>query len=371
MEIDYYELLGVARDANQNEIKKAYRRLAMEYHPDKNPGDKAAEEKFKEIGEAYAVLSDPQKRAQYDRFGKEGLRGGFSGGFGGGFSDPFEIFREVFGGGFGDIFGMGGQRRPGKRRGSDLQLRLQLTLEEIATGVKKKIKLKRQNACDACNGSGMSPGTSKVICPSCHGHGEVAYRQGFFTVSQTCQRCGGEGQIIDRPCPKCHGDGRTRGEATIELDIPAGIAEGQYLTIRGEGNIGPRGGPRGDVLIVVEEKKHPDFERHGDDIVYHLRLAFTQVALGDEVEVPTLKGRATISIPPGTQSGKILRMKGKGIPHLNSYHTGDQLIKVHVWTPTKLSSKEKALLKELSVSENIYPQKEDKSFFERMKEAIL
>ena len=217
----------------------------------------------------------------------------------------------------------------------------------------------------------MSSGTSKVTCPSCQGRGEVAYRQGFFTVSQTCQRCGGEGDIIDRPCPTCHGDGRTRGEAAIDVDIPAGIAEGQYLTIRGEGNIGPRNGPRGDVLVIIEEKKHNEFERHGDDIVYNLRLAFTQVALGAEVEVPTLKGHAKINIPAGTQSGKILRMKGKGIPHLNSYHTGDQLIKVHVWTPTKLNNSEKALLKELASSENIHPGKEDKSFFERMKEAIL
>ena len=370
---DYYELLGIRRDADAGEIKKAYRKLAMEYHPDKNPGDKVAEEKFKKIGEAYAVLSDPQKRAQYDRFGKEGMRGGFSGGFGGGgFADPFDIFREVFGGGFGDIFGMGGgHRRSAQKRGTDLQLRLQLTLEEIATGIKKSILLKRQDQCSTCKGSGMSAGTSKTTCPSCHGQGEVAYRQGFFTVSQTCQRCGGEGQIIDRPCPTCHGDGRVRGEATIEVDIPAGISEGQYLTIRGQGNLGPNNGPRGDVLVIIEEKKHPHFERHGDDIVYHLRLAFTQVALGADVDVPTLKGRATITIPAGTQSGKILRMKGKGIPHLNSYHTGDQLVKVHVWTPTKLSNTEKALLKELALSENIYPKKEDKGFFERMKEAIL
>jgi molecular chaperone DnaJ len=369
---DYYELLGVRKDADQGEIKKSYRKLAMEYHPDKNPGDKAAEDKFKEIGEAYAVLSDSQKKAQYDRFGKEGMRGGFSGGQSGGYSDPFDIFREVFGGGFGDIFGMGGsQKRSSKKRGADLQLRLQLSIEEIASGVKKTIKLKRQDTCSTCKGSGMSAGTSKATCPSCHGQGEVAYRQGFFTVSQTCQRCGGDGEIIDRPCSTCHGDGRTRGQAAIEIEIPAGIAEGQYLTVRGEGNIGPRNGLRGDVLVIIEEKKHAEFERHGDDVVYNLRLAFPQVALGADVEVPTLKGHATITIPAGTQSGKILRMKGKGIPHLNSYHTGDQLIKVHVWTPTKLNNAEKALLKELASTENIHPGKEDKSFFERMKEAIL
>jgi len=373
-EEDYYSILGIGRNADQNEIKKAYRKLAMENHPDRNPGDKSAEERFKRISEAYAILADPQKRAEYDRFGKAGARGA-GGGFSsyGGFSgDPFDIFREVFGGGFGDIFGMGGaQRRSAKRRGADLQLRLELALEEISQGVKKKIKLKKQVACDTCDGSGLSPGTSKVTCPACQGQGEVAYRQGFFTVSQTCQRCNGEGQIIDKPCPTCHGDGRVRGESYIEIDVPAGIAEGQYLTVRGEGNVGPRGGPQGDVLIIIEEKKHSDFERHGDDIVYHLHLSFPQVALGDEVEVPTLDGKAKISIPAGTQGGKILRMKGKGIPHLNSYKKGDELIKVHVWTPSKIGAKEKALLKELATFESINPNKEDKSFFERMKEAIL
>jgi molecular chaperone DnaJ len=374
-EDEYYSLLGIARDADQNEIKKAYRKLAMEYHPDRNPDNKEAEEKFKKLSEAYAVLSDPQKRAEYDRFGKAGMRGGAGGfgGFSGGFSgDPFDIFREVFGGGFGDIFGMGGsQGRSSKRRGADLQLRLKLSLEEIATGVKKKIKLKKQVDCDTCDGTGKSPGTSKVTCPACHGRGEVAYRQGFFTVSQTCQRCGGEGSIIDKPCPTCHGDGRVRGEDQIDIEVPAGIAEGQYLTVRGEGNVGPRGGPPGDVLIIIEEQKHDDFERHGDDIVYHLNLSFPQVVLGAEVEVPTLEGKAKISIPAGTQSGKILRMKNKGIPRLNSYKRGDELIKVHVWTPTKIGSKEKSLLKELAKFDSVQPQNDDKSFFERMKEAIL
>lgn len=374
-EDDYYSLLGIGRDADQNEIKKAYRKLAMEYHPDRNPDNKEAEDKFKKLSEAYAVLSDPQKRAEYDRFGRAGARGaGGFGGFSGGFSgDPFDIFREVFGGGFGDIFGMGGSGggRSNRRRGADLQLRLKLSLEEIATGVKKKIKLKKQVDCDTCDGTGKSPGTSKVTCPACHGRGEVAYRQGFFTVSQTCQRCGGEGSIIDKPCPTCHGDGRVRGEDQIEIDVPAGIAEGQYLTVRGEGNVGPRGGPPGDVLIIIEEKEHDDFERHGDDIVYHLNLSFPQVVLGAEVEVPTLEGKAMITIPAGTQSGKILRMKNKGIPRLNSYRRGDELIKVHVWTPTKIGSKEKSLLKELAKFDSLQPRKDDKNFFERMKEAIL
>ncbi len=372
---DYYEILGVNRNADQNEIKKAYRKLAMKYHPDRNPGDKNAEEKFKELGKAYAVLSDPQKRAQYDRFGEAGTRTGGQGGFGGGFTDPFDIFREVFGGGgFGDIFGMGGsssRRRSTVTRGADLQVRLKLTLEEIAKGVTKKIKIKKQEKCDTCNGTGASPGTSKVTCPMCHGRGEVAYRQGFFSVAQTCQRCHGEGQIIDKPCHACHGDGRVKRESMMEVEIPAGIAEGQYINLRQQGNVGPRGGPRGDVIVIVEEKKHPDFERHGDDVIYHLKLTIPQAVLGDEIKVPTLDGKATISVPPGTQSEKILRMKGKGIPHLNSHGAGDQLIKVHVWIPTKLNNKEKDAFKSLSDSENIHPPNEDKSFFERVKEAFV
>lgn len=372
---DYYQILGVGRSAEVNEIKKAYRQLAMKYHPDKNPGDKEAEEKFKKIGEAYAVLSDPQKRRQYDQFGSAGMRGfGGFGGYGtpGGF-DPFDIFREVFGGGFGDIFGMGtsGRRRSSARRGSDLQMRLKLTLEEIATGVNKKIKLKKLVHCNICSGSGLKPGTSKVACSVCRGAGEVAYRQGFFTVSRTCSHCQGEGQIIQHPCTKCNGDGRTKAETALDIDVPAGVSEGQYLTIQNAGNAGARGGPNGDVIVVIEEIEHEHFERHGDDIVYHLPLSFPQAALGDEVEVPTLGGKAKISIAPGTQSEKILRMKGKGIPHLNSYGSGDQLVRVSVWTPTKVTEEEKKLLQDLAKHENMHPQKDDKSFFKKMKEAIL
>jgi len=371
---DYYELLGVNRDSNTNEIKKAYRKLAMQYHPDKNPGDKNAEERFKEISEAYAVLSDPQKRHQYDQFGKAGMRGaGGFGGFEGGFVDPFDIFREVFGGGFGDIFGMGGssRRRSVSKKGADLQIRLKLTLEEIHSGVKKKIKIKKYISCETCKGTGASPGTSFVTCQSCQGRGEVAYRQGFFTVTQTCQTCSGEGKIVEKPCSTCNGAGRTRGESTIDVEIPAGVAEGQYLTLRNAGNVGPNGGPNGDVIVVIEESPHEYFERHGDDIVYNLQVGFTQVALGEEIEVPTLNGKARINIAAGTQSGKILRMRGKGLPHLNSYGSGDQLIRVFVWTPTKLNAKSKEMLKQLSGHEEMFPKKDDKSFFERMKEAIL
>ncbi len=368
-EKDYYEILGVSREADQNEIKKAYRKLAMEYHPDRNPGDKDAEERFKEIGVAYAVLSDPQKRAEYDRFGRSGMRGGGFSGFGG-FADPFDIFREVFGGGFGDIFGMGQTvRRSGKQRGADLQLQLELSLEEIARGVSKKVKIKKHVVCEECGGRGTGGGAAMVTCPACQGHGQVAYRHGFFTVSQTCRRCNGEGQIIDRPCNACRGEGRLRREVTLEIDVPAGMSQGQYLTLRGQGNAGPRGGPQGDILVFIREKEHPHFTRHGDDILYDLYISFPQAALGAEVEVPTLDGKAKITVPAGTQNGKILRMKGKGIPQLNSYRTGDQLIKVHVWIPTKLGSKEKRLLEELAQFDSLKPNREDKSFFDRMKEA--
>jgi molecular chaperone DnaJ len=369
---DYYTVLGVSRDADADTIKKAYRKLAMEYHPDKNPGDKQAEEKFKEIAEAYAILSDPQKRRQYDQFGSEGMRGGTGGFDPRGFSDPFDIFREVFGGGFGDIFGMGGGggRRASAQRGTDLQVRLKLDLEEIGRGVSKKLKIKKLIRCEKCGGSGAKSGTSMTTCPQCQGRGEVAYRQGFFSISRTCGRCYGEGKIIEHPCSACNGEGRVRGETTLEVDIPAGVAEGQYLTIRNAGNIGVRGGPSGDVLVIIEEKAHAHFQRHGNDILYDLTISFPQLALGDEVEVPTLGGKARITIAPGTQSGKILRMRGKGIPNLNGGGSGDQLIRINAFTPTKLSEAEKDLLKQLAKFESIYPDKSDRGLFEKMREAM-
>ncbi len=374
---DLYKLLGVSRDASQAEIKKAYRKLAMQYHPDRNPDDKQAEDRFKQVGEAYSVLSDPEKRRRYDQFGATDMRGGGAGGFGGaggmGF-DPFDIFREVFGGGFGDIFGGGGgqgRRRSTVQRGSDLQIRIKLTLEEIAKDTTKTVKLKRLVSCETCDGSGAKPGTGKETCPMCHGNGEVAYRQGFFTLARTCPRCHGEGSIISQPCSTCQGDGRVKGESTIEVDIPHGVSQGQYLTIRNSGNVGPRGGPIGDVIVVIEEAEHPFFERHGDDILYDLHLGFPNAALGAEVEVPTLNGKAKISIPSGTQSGKILRMRGKGIPHLNSSGSGDQLIRVQIYTPKKLSEEERQILQDLEKRENMHPKRGEKGFFERVKEAFV
>lgn len=373
-EKSYYDILEINRNADIHEIKKAYRRLAMQYHPDKNPNDKSAEDKFKEIGEAYAVLSDPQKRNQYDRFGKAGARGmgGFDGFGMGGSVDPMDIFREFFSGSsFEDLFRTGSsRRRSSARRGSDLQVPLKLTLEEIAKGVKKTIKLKKHLTCSSCQGSGASAGSNSTTCQTCHGRGEVAFRQGFFSVTQTCQRCGGEGRVIENPCSKCNGEGRVRGEDKIEIDIPAGISEGQYITVRNAGNAGPRGGGNGDLLVIIHQEPHELFERHGDDLVFNLYLGFTQVALGDEVEVPTINGKAKISIAPGTQGGKILRLRSKGLPHLNATGSGDQLVRIFVFIPTKLNTKEKQLLKELSQQSNLFPSNSDKSLFDRMKEAM-
>ncbi|MFQ5864694.1 MAG: molecular chaperone DnaJ [bacterium] len=374
---DYYEILGVHRDASTDEIKKAYRKLAMEYHPDRNPGDKQAEEKFKEVAEAYEVLKDNEKRVRYDRFGHSGLRGGFEGfaGFEFDLADALRTFMsESFG--FGDFFGMGrGSTGPRQQRGRDLQIRLKLTLEEIANGVQKKIKLKKWTLCDACKGGGAAAGTTPITCLQCHGTGEVRQVSqslfGQFVNITTCPRCNGEGKILKEPCKVCGGEGRVQGESIITVDIPSGVSYGNYITVRGEGNVGPKGGPEGDVIIFIEEKEHEYFERHGDDILYDLPLSFSQVALGADVEVPTLNGKAKLHIPPGTQSGKILRMRGKGILRLHSQKRGDQLVRIVVWTPTKLSAKEKKLFEELAKSEHTKPPQNDRTFLRKVKEAIF
>jgi len=375
---DYYDILGISRNADTNEIKKAYRKLALQYHPDKNPGDKQAEEKFKEVSEAYEVLKDAEKRRRYDQFGQSGLKGGF-GGFGGFDFDLGDALRTFMsaGFGFGDFFGTTSQTRSrrAKIRGSDLQIRLELTLEEIATGVTKKIKLKRYSKCQTCNGSGVRSGSSSNVCPLCHGSGEIRQTSrtifGQFINVTTCSECGGEGKVIKDPCTSCYGEGRVKTENTISVDIPSGVTTGNYITLRGEGHSGPRGGPAGDAIIIIEEKEHPHFERHGDDILYDLYLSFSQVALGDEVEVPTLNGKARLSIASGTQTGKILRMRGKGISHLNHHGTGDQLVRVLVWTPTKLSEKEKKLFYQLAECDSIRPPIGDKSFLRKVKEALF
>ena len=350
----------------------------MEYHPDKNPGNKEAEEKFKEAAEAYEVLHSQEKRRMYDQYGHAGLRGS-AGGFGGfefDLADALRTFMSEGFGGFADFFGMGSSRgRSSARKGADLQVRLKLTLEEIATGVTKKIKLNRQVLCETCNGTKSHPDSRPATCPLCHGSGQ--YRQvsqslfGQFVNITTCSRCNGTGKIITRPCPTCSGQGRVKKETTIEATVPPGVTTGNYLSIRGQGDEGSNGGPPGDVIVIIEELEHKEFERHGDDILYNLPLSFIQVALGAEVEVPTINGKASLQIDPGTQSGKILRMRGKGILHLHEHGKGDQLVRILVWTPKKLSADEKALLKKLQDAKNFNPPTEDSKSNKKRKKAFL
>ncbi len=374
---DYYETLGVSRNATQEEIKKAYRKMAMQYHPDKNPGNKEAEEKFKDAAEAYEVLRDAEKRQRYDQFGHAGLKGGF-GGFGGFEFDLADALRTFMSGGFGgfaDIFGMGDSRgRSAQKRGADLQLRVKLSLEEIAKGVTKKIKLKRHVRCEQCNGSGSHPDSQPTTCPQCHGRGQVKEISqslfGQFVNISTCSRCSGSGKIITRPCHECSGSGRVRSTVAIDVEIPAGVTSGNYITLRNQGDVGPEGGPPGDAIVLIEEQEHEYFERHGDDILYELPLSFIQAALGDSVEIPSLNGRVELEIDAGTQAGKILRMRNKGIPHLNGHGRGDQLIRVSIWTPTKLTAQERSLLRKLKEADNFKPPVNDKNFFKKVKQAF-
>ncbi|MBK6765747.1 MAG: molecular chaperone DnaJ [bacterium] len=376
---DYYEILGVERGASQDEVKKAYRKLAMQYHPDKNKGDAAAEEKFKEVGEAYAVLSDQQKRAQYDRFGhtagSAGPRGGQQGGsFEFDLSDALRQFME--GGMFGDIFGQQqrGGRGSARVRGNDLQLKLSLTLEEISDGVRNTIRVKRRRPCQSCGGKGAAAGSAPQECPTCRGQGQVRQVSrtilGQFVNIQTCPQCHGDGKIISNPCKTCEGEGRTRVEDTIHVDVPAGVAAGQYLTLRGEGHSGPRNGPAGDLIVLIEEKEHEYFERDGDNIIYKLTVSVPQLLLGATLEVPTLSGKAQLKLEPGMSPGKMLRMRGKGLPALNGYGRGDQLVEIELHVPKKLSAAERAAIEKLMESENFKVQTNEKGFFERVREAF-
>jgi len=375
---DYYEVLGVDKSASKEELKKAYRKLAMQYHPDRNPGDKESEEKFKEAAEAYEILNNDDKRAKYDRFGHDGVRGS---GYGSqGFSDINDIFShfsDIFGGGssiFDDFFG-GGQQR-GRQRGrgvpgSDLKVTLKLTLEEIAEGTSKKIKIKKQVKCDKCNGSGAEDSTSKKKCPICNGTGEIRSVSrsvfGQFVNITACANCNGEGEVIDTPCKKCMGDGRVNDDVQIKIDVPAGVHEGSYMTMRGEGNTGKRGGQPGDIIVVFKEEEHEYFQREEDDIVYDLNITFPEAVLGTEVDVPTLVGKARLKIDPGTQPGKLLKMRDKGIKHLNHSGRGDQIVRILVHIPTKLNNKEKELLKELAELPNFKTsdKENEKGFFKR------
>jgi molecular chaperone DnaJ len=377
---DYYEILGVSKGASEDELKKAYRKLAIQYHPDKNPGDKIAEEKFKEIAEAYSILSDPQKRARYDQYGHAGLGGAGDGGFGGGgfnMEDIFSQFGDIFGDSspFGDFFGRStGRGGRSVRKGSDLRIKLKLNLEEIANGVEKKIKVKRYVACNTCSGNGSKNGNSLKTCQTCNGQGQVRKvvqtMLGQMVSTSPCPTCQGEGKVIIERCDVCFGEGRTLQEDIIPIKIPAGVAEGMQLSMSGKGNVPSRGGIAGDLLIAVEEEEHPDLKREGSNIIYDLKLNFADAVLGKDVEVPTVSGKVRINIKPGTQAGEILRLKGKGLKELNSYGVGDQLVSVNIYTPTSVSAEERSILEKLRLSPNFEPKmnKSDRSFFDKMKD---
>ncbi len=353
---DYYEVLGLDQDAKQDDIKKAYRSMAMKYHPDRNPDDAQAEERFKEVGEAYSVLSDGNKRARYDRFGHTapGMTGtqdfgGFSFGMNG--VDPFELFRSVFGGFGGDIFGrQTGARHQRIRRGTDLKVDLTLTLEEIAESTTKKVKVKILKPCRACSGTGSKSGKLET-CPRCNGSGETQQvNESFFgrVVNITiCNLCGGEGKILRDACEVCSGDGLERGEKTFDIKVPAGVSEGNYLRMKGEGNAAVRGGRKGDVIIAFHEKSHDLFTRHGDDVLCEMQISYSDAVLGAEIEVPTLSGKVRLKINPSTPTGKMFRLRNKGITHLNSNRRGDQLVRVTIYVPSKISTEERNLLEEL------------------------
>ena len=385
MKQDYYEILGVSKTATADELKKAYRKVAMQYHPDRNPGDKAAEEKFKEAAEAYEVLSDPDKRAKYDRFGHQAFapgQGGFSGAHASNMEDIFSQFGDIFGDDiFGSFFG-GGNRRSGGGgrsrgvRGSNLRVKLKLTFEEAAKGVTKTIKVKKYVSCSTCGGSGAKDKGSVQTCNTCGGSGQVRKVTNTFlgqmqTVT-TCPTCNGEGTTITAKCGSCKGEGRVYGEEMVTVDIPAGVQEGMQLSMSGKGNAGERGGVPGDLIILIEEEAHKELQRDGLNVAFELHISFPDATFGTQVEVPTIDGRAKIKIPPGTQSGKIFRLKGKGFPDVNGYSKGDQLIHVNVWTPQNLTSEEKDIMEKLNNSPNFKPQpgKSDKSFFDRVKEVF-
>jgi molecular chaperone DnaJ len=363
---DYYEILEINQNASETEIKKAYRRLAVKYHPDKNAGDKAAEEKFKELSEAYAVLSDAQQRATYDQYGHAGMGGG--GGFSsGGFNFGGTPFEDMFGDIFSDIFGGGGGRSRG-RRGDDLRYNLTISFEEAAFGMETKVQVPRHQSCETCDGSGAAVGTSSRTCDTCGGHGQVRIQQGFFSLTRPCPDCAGEGTVIDSPCAECHGQGRIRRNKSISLKIPAGVETGTRLKLKNEGESGVQGGSPGDLYVVLTVSDHPIFQREGREVICEVPISYVQAALGCEMEVPTLDGKMKIKVPVGTQSGKILKLAGKGIPSLQGYGRGDQLIIVRVETPIGLTARQKELLEEFAKEggEEIHPL--GKSFLDKVKD---
>ncbi len=364
---DFYEVLGVSRDASDDDIKRAYRKQALKYHPDRNPGDKEAEETFKECSAAYQILSDPERRAQYDRFGAAAFEGGAGGfDFGAGFED---IFSGIFGDFFGQARGGGGGRgRSRARRGDDLRYNLDLSFEEAAFGCEKTITVPRMATCDACDGNGAKPGTKAKTCTGCRGSGQVRFQQGFFSIAKTCGQCGGQGSVIGDPCPKCQGQGAVRRTQNLSVKIPAGVDTGSRLKLRGEGEAGAAGGPSGDLYVVVRVKEHALFRREDSDVICDIPLSFPQAALGADIEVPTIEGKHKMRIPPGTQSGALFRLKGKGIADLRGYGRGDHVVRVVVETPRKLTKRQQELLEEFARSsgQEVHPM--SRGFFDKVKE---
>jgi molecular chaperone DnaJ len=357
---DYYEILGVARDAGPEEIKKAYRKLAHRHHPDKNPGDHSAEERFKEISEANEILGNPEKRQAYDRFGAAGPGRGFEG-FDSGFGS---IFDDIFEGFFG---GRTGRSTRGAQRGADLRYNLEIRFEEAASGVEKEIVIPRMEICQACRGNGAKPGSQPVVCRACRGTGQVRFSQGFLTVSQTCGQCRGQGRVLEHPCPSCRGLGQVKAERTLTVKIPAGVETGTRLKLAGEGESGVRGGPPGDLYVVITVQEHPIFARHGDDLYCEVPISFTQAALGAQIEIPTLAGRAVLKIPPGSQTGTELRVKGKGLPNVRGYGRGDLVARIFVEVPTHLTAKQRDVLEEYARLENGAGSPLVQGFWEKVK----
>ena len=383
---NYYKLLGLSRDADVEEIKKRYRKLALKYHPDRNKGSKEAEEQFKQVTEAYEVLRDPEERSLYDRYGEQGIRGATgSGGMGGfDFGDPRMIFEQMFGdggfSGFEDFFGASGARtqRASSGKGEGVRVQVSLTLLEVAHGTKKTLRVSILGECEPCDGSGARPGTSPTICPVCGGAGEQHYEQqtilGRVVSVQPCQNCRGEGRIISELCDLCRGEGRIRNQTEVEVEVPPGVTSENFLTLRGRGNIGPRGGPRGDLVVLLEIQDDPRFSRDGSDLFHELPITFSQAALGDEVQVPTIEGSARVTIPAGVQSGDYLKLKELGLPELNGHVRGDQIIKVIVWTPTDLTAQQEEALRNFHGVETPAPERihrqSHRGFWSRVKEAF-
>ena len=377
---DYYEVLGVSKDASPDELKKAYRKLALQYHPDRNPGDKEAEEKFKEAAEAYEVLSNPEKRSRYDRYGHAGMSG--AGGFSGqgmSMDDIFSQFGDLFADfGLGSFFsgGFGSSSRSGgtvRERGGNIRVKVKLNLQEIEKGVKKKIKVNKYVTCDHCHGSGSADGTTDT-CPTCKGRGQVLRTVsslfGQMQTASTCPTCGGTGKIVKNKCTHCHGDGIVKGEEVIDIDIPAGVAEGMQLSMHGKGGAGPHNGVNGDLYVLIEEEPHPELERDGSNLIYNLFISVPQAILGTDAEVPTVSGKVRVKIAPGTQSGKILRLRGKGLPNVNGYGNGDLLVNVNVWIPKKVTKDEEKMLQGMVNSESFKPNPtdDDRSFFKKLRD---